>query len=212
MNQAIRAVLFTSVLCAFGSHADDLSYTAVSLSVVVEDWEDSDENSRGLGLDLSVEVGDLFYAWARASRLVLDVEAPGAFSDIQNHARSAGVGIHRGFADKLSMYGEVGAMRHKVEYKLLPVDLSVPGWVDVENAIRESDSVNGWIASGGLRAILTERIELFGSLTHREAENDGVSRLSAGIEVGLYRDFGLRASVFAQEDSSGYGIGIVWRH
>ena len=200
------------MVCAFGSHADELSYTAVSLSVVQEDWDDFDDNSRGFRLDLSVEIGDVFYAWGNVSRVFLDLEAPGAISDIENHAWSAGVGIHRGIADKLSMYGEVGAMRHKVEYKLLPLDLSVPSWVDEEHAIRESDSVNGWIASGGLRAMLTEGIELFGSLTYREAENDGVSALSAGVEFAIYHDIGLRASVSTQEDASGYGIGVVWRY
>lgn len=192
--------------------AEEPSYTAVSLGAVVEDWDDFDDNSRGLGLEASVEIGDLFFAWGRLSRVALDLEAPAAFSDIQTFARAAGVGIRRGLADKLSVYGEVGVMRHKVEYKLLPIDLSEPGWVDERNAIRETDSVNGWIASGGLRAMLTERIELFGSLTHQEAENEGVSTLLAGLEVRIYHDFGLRASVSTREDASGYGIGVVWRY
>ena len=192
--------------------AEEPSYTAVSLGAVVEDWDDFDDNSRGLGLEASAEIGDLFFAWGRLSRVALDLEAPAAFSDIQTFARAAGVGIRRPLADKLSIYGEVGVMRHKVEYKLLPIDLSEPGWVDERNAIRETDSVNGWIASGGLRAMLTERIELFGAFTHQEAENEGVSTLSAGGEVRIYHDFGLRATISTREDASGYGIGVVWRY
>ena len=212
MDPAIRAFLLSTAFWAMGPYAEELSYTAVFLGTVVEDWDDFDDNSTGMGLEASVETGDLFYAWASVSRVALDLDVPAAFSDIQTFARSAGVGIHRGLADKLSIYGEVGAIRDKVEYKLLPVDLNQSRWVDEENAIRVTDSVNGWIASGGLRAMLTERIELFGSLTHREADNEGVSTLSAGVEFRFYHDLGLRASVSTREDARGYGIGVVWRY
>ena len=212
MDHAIRTFLLGTAFWAMGPHAEEPSYTAVSLGAVVEDWDDFDDNSRGMGLEASVETGDIFYAWARVSRVALDLDVPAAFSDIQTYARSVGVGIHRELADKLSVFGEVGVIRDKVEYKLLPIDFDQSRWVDEENAIRETDSLNGWIASGGLRAMLTERTELFGSLTHREADDEGVSTLSAGVEFRVYHDVGLRASVSTREDASGYGVGVVWRY
>ena len=214
VNLAIRTFLSVAALCTIVAHADELSYTAVSASAAVEDWDGFDEDSKGLRLDGSVEIGDVFYVWGSVSRAFLDLDGPGFSSEIETRVRSVGVGIHRGFADKLSFHGEVGAMRHTAEYKLLPFrfHLDEPSWVDEENAITETDRVNGWIASGGLRAMLNDRIELFGSLTHREAENDGVSTFSAGVEFDMVRGFGLRASVSAQEDAGGYRIGVVWRN
>ena len=213
MNHAIRVILCVAAVCMIGAHADELSFTAVSMSAVSEDWDGFDDNSRGVRLDASVEVGAMYYVWGSASRSLLRLDVLGATSDIATHVRSVGVGIHRGLADKLWIHGEVGAMRHTVDYRLVPFGLHLdePRWVDEENAIRETDGTNGWIASGGLRAMLTDRLELFGALTHREAENDGVSTISAGVEFDIYRRFGLRASVFAQEDAKGYSLGVVWR-
>lgn len=214
MNHAIRAFFCAAALGTVVAHADELSYTAVSANAVVEDWDGFDEDSRGARLAASIEIGDRFYVWGSASRTSLDLGGLGFSSAIETRVRSLGVGIHRGLADKLSLHGEFGAMRHAAEYKLLPFGfhLDEPSWVDEENAIRETDRVTGWIASGGLRAMLNERIEVFASLTHREAENDGVSTLSAGVEFGIFRGYGLRASVSAQDDASAYGIGVVWRH
>lgn len=204
MDLAIRTPLFAAtVLCALGAHSDELSYTAVSMNVVVEDWDGFDENSKGARLDGSVEIGEVFYVWGSASRV--SVDGPGLLTEIETQVRSVGVGIHRGLADTLSVHGEIGGMRHKVEHWRL-------SWWGRQDTLRETDSVDGWIASAGLRAKLADRIELFGALTHQEAENDGLSTLSAGVEVRIYRGFGLRASVYTQEDASGYGVGVVWRH
>ena len=198
-------LLVAAVLCTVGGHTDELSYTAVSINVVVEDWDGFEDNSRGARLDGSVEIGEVIYVWGSVSRTFLHLPVRGPIDEIETQVRSVGIGIHRGLADTLSVHGEVGAMRQRFEYWRL-------SWWGREDAARETDSVNGWVASAGLRATLTDRIELFGALTHREAENDGVSTLSAGVEVDIYRDFGLRASVFTREDASGFGIGVVWRH
>ena len=184
----IRYVLVgVLVLSGAGAMADELSYSYVQASyqeVDIDVGGGSDADGDGYSFGGSVAIADQWYVFAEYASL--DFQFGIDLSEV-----AVGGGWHTGVAENTDFFASLGYVTADAEFATFDADDSGIG------------------ASVGLRSMVTDRLELTGSVSHvdLDAAGDGTAingaawyTVSGNIAVGLGVSF--------DDDVTSYGLGV----
>lgn len=137
---------------------DQVSYSYLEFSGVVGkvDASPDDIDARGMALDLSAEFSEHIHGYI----LHYDVsdDEPGFSAD--SELWSLGVGTQFEIIERLSLYGRLGALDADIE-------ATVPGIFSI------TGSDDGYYIAGGIRAIVSDRLQLGAAIEHYDLEDSG---------------------------------------
>ncbi|MDE0453449.1 MAG: outer membrane beta-barrel protein [Gammaproteobacteria bacterium] len=202
------AILSTGamLLSASVSHAQlpDLTYNRVGVSYVYSDVDEIDENSKGLFLNGSMELGDHVHVWGVVGRTWFDyiLPAPGTQPvdvDFEAWLAALGAGVHHDLSDRVNAYARVGI--NSVDSK---AEISLP--FPVEGDSPDDSSVTSSFEVG-IRFSTARHLELFAGVGHQ----DDATSSHVGLEIPFIKAWAARVLAVVSDDSDGIGVAVVRR-
>lgn len=194
------------LLSALVSHAQlpDLTYNRAGVSYVHSDVDEINENSNGLFVNGSVELGDHFHVWGVAGRtwFAYTLPAPGIQPvnvDFEAWLGALGLGVHHDLSDRVNAYAEIGISSVDSNAKL-----SLP--FPVEGDSPDDSSVTSSLEVG-VRVAAARHLELFAAVGHR----DDTTSTHVGIEIPFTKEWAARVVAVLSDESDGIGVGVVRR-
>jgi hypothetical protein len=173
------------VLFAIPTFAADLNYNYLQAGYQRFDFDGAFEEYDGYGIGGSFAVADSWFIDASYGTVDL-----GAGVDLDT--LSAGFGYHVGIADNMDFYGSLSWVR---------ADVSVAGF--------GSGSEDGYGATIGLRGMLSDSVELTGSVSYVDL-GDGAddTTVGAGLLYSFTDNVAVGIFIDADDDATAYGGGI----
>ncbi|VUD59623.1 hypothetical protein TDB9533_02724 [Thalassocella blandensis] len=156
-----------------------------------------DDDFSGYTLRGKVGITDNFYVTGGYSNVSHDELEDFINGTAELSASRFGVGTNFGITDNTAVYGQL-------EY----LDLSL----ELDSSFFESDSnEDGYIASVGIRSMLTNTTELYGELAHNKVE-ETQTIATAGIRQYFTDNLGVFAEYSMNDyDSDGYAVGVSFK-
>jgi hypothetical protein len=179
-NVFAAAVLFSAI----NVNAADFSYSHFDIglaSIEIDDEGDS-YNGHAVGLDLSVELGEVFYATAGLA--TADVE------ETNQDTKSLGLGVHAPLSESVDVYAEAAYVR---------VDVSFGDW---------NFDDTGSAYTLGLRSKVTDRLELGGGVNHLDVFDGTDNSYFVNVFFAAKETVHVGGEISKGEDSIGYGIAL----
>ncbi len=181
----LKKVLVSAVMfSALNAHAADFSYSHFDIGFAAIDIDEEGESYSGnaVGLDLSVELGQIFYA--TASLGTADVE------DTRQDTKSLGLGVHAPLGESVDIYAEAA---------YLSVDVSAGEW-DFD------DTGSGYTL--GLRGKLTDRFELGGGVSRVDVFDGADNSFFVDAFFSATEKVQIGGEISKGDDSIAYGISL----
>ena len=179
---------FTLVLVLSPAMADGLSYNYIQLGYQKADLDDDlagiSIDGDGYGISGSFEVGESFFIGAGYSALDFDF-------GVDLDQLSIGGGYHTGLSDRSDFFATISYIR---------AEASVSGFGSLDE--------DGYGVSVGIRGLLTDNVELNGSIAYSDL-GDGADGTAFGVGA-LYsftENFALGFDVSTDDDVTMYGVG-----
>lgn len=202
----IAIVLTGTLLLSTVAHAQlpDLTYNRVGFSYVYSNVDEIDENSNGLFVNGSVELGDHLHAWGLVGRTWFDyiLPVPGIQPINVNFEAwlvALGLGVHHDLSDRVNAYARVGI--NSVDSK---AEMSLP--FPVEDDYMGDSSVTSSFEVG-IRIRPAQALELFAGVGHQ----DDATSSHVGLEITVTEKWAARAIAFLADESDGIGVAVVRR-
>lgn len=185
----LRSITFASLLAlSVSAHAEDFSYSFVTVSYGQTDIDDIDVDGDAIGLTGSFEVGESFYVFGGYSTGDLGDDF-GNSVDVDQLA--AGLGHHLSLSDAVDLVSEVS-----YQY----IDISVPGFGSVDD--------NGFGLGVGLRFAASEAFELNGGISYVDFGDGGDDTgFGGGVLYNINDAFTVGLNGTWTDDSSTYSVG-----
>lgn len=173
-----KAVLVSALLLSFGSAqaAESPRWDRVSASYQSVDVDS--ETLTGFGVSGSKLIGDDFFVTASYAKASDDVNVMGTNVDFDFNTLSAGLGYRYAVAKNSDVFGIVSY--EDVELKASALDFKA--------------SDNGYGLTAGIRSMVSDKIELIGSIQYVDIADDSETAFSVS---GLYN--------FTEQFSAGLG-------
>lgn len=178
----------TLVLVLSPAMADGLSYNYIQLGYQKADLDDDlagiSIDGDGYGISGSFEVGESFFIGAGYSALDFDF-------GVDLDQLSIGGGYHTGLSDRSDFFATISYIR---------AEASVSGFGSLDE--------DGYGVSVGIRGLLTDNVELNGSIAYSDL-GDGADGTAFGVGA-LYsftENFALGFDVSTDDDVTMYGVG-----
>ncbi|MDF2179348.1 TonB-dependent receptor [Aliiglaciecola sp. CAU 1673] len=174
------AAFFSSALMALPALSASPNWNQLGLSYVYADIDDVDDASpTGFGLSASALLGERFIVRGNYQSVSDDIRLLDADVEIELDWSSLAVGMRHGLTNTMDLYG-------LISYEYLDAKASFDGE-------SESEDDNGYGLTVGLRAMVTEQLELDGSVAYVDVsdESDTLLKLTASyyltssLSVGL---------------------------
>lgn len=188
MTRIVCAVLASLLAVVSAAEADDLSYSYLEV-LALKGQADNGPDSEGFGLGASAELSSHIYAFGGYTTVEYDTFLG---IDVDSDSWVAGVGYHRGIADRISIFGNVGYLD-----------------AEAESNLGMSISDDGIAASLGLRGLVGSRLELGGAVNYVTLDRgDDDTSFSANALLNLTSAFSLIAGYATTDDAEGYSLGL----
>lgn len=184
LRYALMGILMLSGAAAL---ADDLSYSRIQATYQEVDLDAGggvDVDGDGFGVGGSFAIGDSWYAFANYATADFD-------SVVDLTILTIGAGWHTAISEKTDFYAELGF---------------ADGEIDVSGFGSEDDS--GYSVEIGIRSMVNENLELFGSVGQVDFDDfgDGTA-LGAGLWYTVSGNFALGLGADFEDDVTSYGLG-----
>lgn len=204
---ASKWTLAATLMLAVGAEAQPsaLSYNRIEAAVTRADAEDFDEDASGYALSGSFEFGSNFHLWASfesasvEQSYVLEIYPP-IHNEVEIDARAfaIGGGVQRVLSDRASVYGRVGVVQWSGEASSFGRDI-------------DYDS-SGYTVGGGLRFQAAPRVEVrVGAAMFDDQDGESTTTGTAGVEVSVTDNVGVRGGVSVDDEGAGWGVGVALR-
>ena len=138
----------------------------------------------GFGISGSFAFSDNFHASAEYQTLGMDF-------GVDLNVLEAAIGYHTSLSEDLDFTAQLGYLNAEVE---------VPGLVSADE--------DGLLAGIGLRAALTDRVELYGGIDYIDFDTDSETRFNAGFLFGITDTITAGAKASIWEDIDIYKLNV----
>ena len=161
------------------------------------------------------DFGDVPFLPPTSKILLLDL--PALDVSVRSVTVAGGAGVHHDLTDRLSVHARLGFVPANKEIETSGFELRFPLGGDpfgdgevllLENAERTDETSTDLVMSAGLRFNATERVELFGGLSHVDGEDTAAH---ADIEFRLGSGWGIQLAGVTGENSQGPSASVIWR-
>lgn len=182
----------------------DLTYNRAGVSYVYSNVDEIDENSNGLFLNGSVELGDHLHVWGLVGRTWFDysLPVPGLQPidvDFEAWLGALGLGVHVDLSERVNAYARVGI--NSVESRS---ETSLP--FPLEDDDLDDSSVTSSFEVG-VRVSTAQHLELFAGVGHQ----DDATSSHVGLEIPFTKAWAARVLAVVSDDSDGVGVAVVRR-
>ena len=183
----IRSVLLIA-LFAFSATAgaQGIGYNYLQASYGTANIDDSviDVDGDGFGISGSFAFSDNFHVSAEYQTLGMDF-------GVDLNVLEAAVGYHTSLSENLDFTAQLGFLNAEIE---------ASGLGSVED--------DGLLAGIGLRAAMTDRVELYGGLDYIDFDSEGETRFNAGFLFGITDTITAGAEASIWEDINVYQLNV----
>ncbi len=216
------------LLPAAGMAADNLSYTWIEADYIVQDidrYEDSGvldnftedfDDGDGWGVAASIGFSEHFFAFGSYSSTEADftfIDDTGLRipQDEDVKTLKAGLGFHTPLADNLDLVARAAYVDIDYgDFDLGAAEDDVDSGEDIEDAIRDlnDDSSDGYQADLGLRAQITDWLELGGGARYTDLDQGDDVSLFGNALFEISENLGINVSGDFGDESSTYMAGL----
>ena len=180
------AVMLAAPMLAAPAMAEGLSYNYLQAGYQRVELDDDflDVDGDGFGIGGSFEIGRNAYVFANYGTADFDFGVD--FNEL-----GAGIGYHMSVGTQTDFVASIGYIRGEAE---------APGSPSVDDS--------GIAASIGLRSMVTDKLELFGSINYADLDDSGdETSVGAGMWYSVTDAFALGVSAGVGDDTNSYGLG-----
>lgn len=165
--------------------ADALDYNFIGIQYLSAEIDDVNIDGDGYGVDGSFSINDNFHVFASYSDLDYDF-------DLSSTSYDLGVGYSRALTKDMDLVATVSYVG-----------------VEVKQDLFGSEDDNGYGLGLGLRAMVSEKFEVFGGLDYVDLSDSGSdTAVSVGVGFDVTKAIQIGAGISSSNDGSGYTVGV----